>query len=164
MPQRNLALSALAAMALIFIPTNVPAETNFEGKTAHALYELLRQYRIENGRQPLTTNSTLERVAQAFAALMARKRRLDHFADGSDPGERMRRAGYKWCAFSENIARSTAVTPALRMGNRFMQIWRKSPGHKANMLKDSIRDVGIAIESDGAGRYYAAQVFGRPGC
>lgn len=164
MQKRNFAHSALAAMALIFIPVGATAEINFKGKTAHTLYDLLNQYRIENGRQPLKTNSTLESVAQSFAALMARKRLLGHFADGSDPSKRMRRAGYNWCVFAENIARSTVVSSPLEMGNRFMQIWTTSPGHEANMLKNTILDVGIAIASDKAGRYYAVQLFGRRGC
>lgn len=164
MQKQNFALSALAATALVFLPIAVTADDSFEGKTAQTLYELLSQYRIENGRQPLKTNISLERVAETFAALMARKRQLGHFADGSDPGKRMQRAGYNWCAFAENIARSTAVSSPPEMGNRFMQIWTTSPGHRANMLKNTILDVGIAIASDKAGRYYAVQVFGRRGC
>ena len=164
MQKQNFALSALAATALVFIPLEVTAQVSFERKTAQTLYELLSQYRIENGRQPLKTNIPLERVAKTFAALIARKRQLGHFADGSDPGKRMRRAGYNWCEFAENIARSTVVSSPLEMGNRFMQIWMKSPGHEANMLKNTIRDIGIAIASDKAGRYYAVQVFGRRGC
>ena len=146
------------------VPIEVTASSAFERETSKAIYVLLNQYRVKNQLPPLMENAVLARVAQNFAAVMASKDKLDHFADGNDPGERMRDAGYNWCSFAENIARSTAELSGSRMAKSFMQTWINSPGHRANMLKDGIRDVGIGIASDGRGRFYAVQTFGRLGC
>lgn len=117
------------------------------------------------GRKALVPDQKLVRAAQGFADYMARTDRFDHDADGSNPGERMRRAGYRWCYYAENIAYefhsrgfgSEALARAL------VADWLGSSGHRRNLLDARMRETGVGIaQSPRTHRWYGVQVFGTP--
>src|SRR6185312_9662732 len=89
--------------------------------------------------------------------------RLSHTADGRDPGERARAAGYDYCDLAENIALEEGY-PDERLARQFMAGWEASPGHRRNLLDDKVTEtgVGVARVSGAIRRYFAVQVFGRP--
>ncbi len=116
---------------------------------------------------PVAREAHLEAAAREFAVFMARTGKFDHDADGRTPSERARAHGYDICLIAENIAYeySSADFHTEDLARRFVQGWKDSPGHRRNMLKAGATDIGVAVarsNANGAPRYYAVQLFGRP--
>ena len=123
------------------------------------------QFRVEQGLPRVAPNAALERAARGHAEFMARTDKYGHEADGSNAGERARRAGFNHCLASENIAyqHSTGDFATAELANRYVEGWKDSPGHRRNMLEPAVTDFGVAVSrSARTGRYYAVQVFARP--
>jgi len=43
-----------------------------------------------------------------------------------------------------------------------MDDWKRSPGHRRNMLTPNITEIGVGAAQGKSGRWYFVQVFGRP--
>lgn len=100
-------------------------------------------YRKANGKPALSLNKKLSTAAQRHAQDMAKRDFRSHTgSDGSSVGDRVRKAGYKWCHVSENITwgRSSLA--------KAIAAWDASPGHKENMLRRKPKEYGLA-EVDG---------------
>ena len=122
--------------------------------------------RQKAGVGPLAPDPRLAKAAQSFAEYLARADRLDHDADGSNAGERMRRAGYRWCAYAENIAYefNTRGFESDQLARLLVRDWIESAGHRRNLLDARMKDTGVGLaQSAATKRWYAVQVFGR-GC
>jgi uncharacterized protein YkwD len=113
-----------------------------------ALLCLHNQIRAQHGLPALKANGKLVKAALGHSASMVRRRYFDH----TDPNgrtfvARILGAGYAsrrqgW-ALGENIGWGTGrlATPAA-----IMSAWMKSPGHRANILERSYREIGIGIK------------------
>jgi uncharacterized protein YkwD len=122
-------------------------------------------FRRHEGRGAVERNPKLEEAAREFARYLARTETLEHDADGHTPGERAQRHGYRWCRIAENIAYQFDsrgyATEALAQG--LVEGWKKSPGHRRNMLERDVKHIAVAVaRSDRNGYYYAVQMFGKP--
>lgn len=112
-------------------------------------------FRAGQGRRALRWSPVLERVARAHADDMARDDFFSHRgSDGSDLADRLRRAGYGWCAAAENIAKGHGSVAEV------LEAWRGSPGHRRNMLNRGVTQMGLAR----AEANLWVMVLGRPGC
>ncbi|MFF0431147.1 sigma-70 family RNA polymerase sigma factor [Streptomyces sp. NPDC004327] len=126
-----------------------PAPTSESGQ----VIELVNAERAKAGCGPLTENALLTRAAQGHSDDMAARDFFDHTnPDGDGPGERVTAAGYRWSTYGENIAKGQR-TPA-----EVMDAWMNSPGHRANILNCSFKEIGIGLHP--AGGPYWTQVFG----
>lgn len=104
--------------------------------------------RAEEGRPPLAFNETLAVAAQAHADAMSA---FDFFAH-EDPRtfttaqDRILAAGYNGNATGENIAAGQTSSAEV------MTSWLGSPGHRANIMRDSFREIGVGylLENDDA--------------
>ncbi|MFD3532425.1 CAP domain-containing protein [Streptomyces sp. NPDC058664] len=102
--------------------------------------------REKAGCGPLRDESRLRAAAQGHADDMAARDYYKHEnPEGRDAGDRMSDAGYAWSTWGENIHRGPK-TPAQAMDD-----WMESPGHRANVLNCSFKDigVGVALTADG---------------
>lgn len=89
--------------------------------------------------RPLRWNDRLARAAFVHAKDIAVRDILSHRGlDGSDPGERIGSAGYKWKAYGENIGEGYMTAEDMLMA------WLKSEGHCKNVMNPFFRDVGAA--------------------
>jgi uncharacterized protein YkwD len=123
------------------------------------------RFRREQGRGGLRVNDALNRAAQYFADYLARTDEFSHTADGKEPWERAARFGYDYSIVAENIAweYSSAGFTTRDLARRFVEGWKKSPGHRKNMLDPDVDEIGVGVAaSKKTGRYYAVQEFGRP--
>ena len=78
-----------------------------------------------------------------------------HGSNGSDPGDRLRAAGYRTDGgWAENIASGYGNPAAVMAG------WMASPGHRANILNCSLRALGVGVARSDGGRLYWTQDFG----
>jgi uncharacterized protein YkwD len=112
-----------------------------------AILCLHNQIRAQHGLPLLKENAKLAKAAAGHSSEMVADGYFDHIApSGTTFVDRILKAGYVkrtdgW-SLGENLAWGTGdlSTPA-----GVMNSWMASPGHKANILKRSYREVGIGI-------------------
>lgn len=98
------------------------------------------QQRIANGLGSLALNGTLSQAAQAKAADMAANDYWAHDSpSGATPWTFISAAGYAYQTAGENLAYGFTSSSDAITG------WMNSPGHRANILKDSFSEVGFGI-------------------
>ncbi|MEU0338566.1 CAP domain-containing protein [Streptomyces bobili] len=132
------ATSALAAGATTPAVTRVVALVNSE--------------RAKAGCSPVTLNAKLSQAAQAHSADMASHNTMSHTgSDGSDPGQRITRAGYLWSTYGENVAYGYSTPEQVMAG------WMASAGHKRNILDCGFKEIGVGVAQPGN---YWTQDFG----
>jgi uncharacterized protein YkwD len=163
---RVLALSA-AAVAIV-LATAAAAPPPPAERIESQILQTANGFRADHGLPPLRSNAVLEADARAFAEYMARTGRFSHTADGRDPAQRARAAGYDYCTLEENIAyeEDDAGYGPDRLARIFMSNWEASPGHRRNLLGAEVMETGVGVvqaPSRGAmQRFIAVQEFGRP--
>ena len=109
--------------------------------------------------QQVSASTALSSAAMAHAQDMATHSHFQHAGtDGSTPGERATRAGYRWSVVAENIA--SGITSA----EDVVKGWLDSPGHCVNIMRPEFTEMGVAyvIEPGSKHRIYWSQVFGVP--
>ncbi|MEV8086726.1 sigma-70 family RNA polymerase sigma factor [Streptomyces nigra] len=122
--------------------------------TVGQVVALVNKERAAAGCGPLAEDSLLDKSAQAHSADMAARDFFDHTnPDGADPGQRITAAGYRWSTYGENIAMGQQTPEAV------MESWMNSPGHRANILNCSFKDIGIGVH-EGPGGPWWTQNFG----
>jgi uncharacterized protein YkwD len=122
------------------------AEARKCGRTRHA------------AAPPLTASRDLNEAAERHARDMARRKYFDHRgADGSQPKDRVLRAGYEPRLTGENIAYGPKSAEEVVAG------WLASPGHCENIMEPRFEHIGIGVATArGNGRIYWVQTFGAP--
>ncbi|CAB4916520.1 unannotated protein [freshwater metagenome] len=154
---RTIALIGLATFA--FAPAAAQAATcpnaDLQPTAANAALVtdatlcLLNEQRAAEGLPALVRQGDLDRASTAYASKMVVERFFDHIApDGSTVTRRLRAvnyiptaAGWEW-SVGENIgwAEYYLATPA-----SMVKAWMASPGHRANILSDTFREIGVGI-------------------
>ena len=108
---------------------------------------------------PVAWSPRLEQAAQKHARDMAARRTLSHAGgDGSSMSDRVVREAYAFSTLGENVSAGYTTVPEALAG------WMRSPGHCANMMSKSFREVGVAGASVPGDTYgwYRAMVLGSP--
>ncbi|MFE2283636.1 sigma-70 family RNA polymerase sigma factor [Streptomyces sp. NPDC059443] len=135
-------------------PAKPPAPAPAGGGPAAQVIALVNSERAAAGCGPLKDDAQLRTAAQGHSDDMAQRDYFSHTdPDGGDPGQRTTAAGYRWSTYGENIAMGQQ-TPA-----QVMDAWMKSPGHRANILNCSFKDIGVGVHQ-GAGGPWWTQNFG----
>lgn len=120
--------------------------------------EAANSYRIARGLRPLQADSRLQLAAQRHATYQATIRRMTHTGSGrTSPGQRMRAAGYRWSAWTENVAYGYNSCAEV------MRAWMKSSGHRANILNRRMVHVGFGASTGSNGLVYWTMDEARPG-
>ena len=108
---------------------------------------LLNAERTQRGLHPLKVNRRLARAATGHAGDMVRR---DYFSHDSLSGasfvDRIRRTGYlsgprSWIV-GENLAWGSGDRSS---PSAIVRSWMKSPGHRANILQRSFREIGLGM-------------------
>lgn len=104
----------------------------------------------------LAPSQALYSAAAAHARDMARRGYFEHRApDGSEPKDRVRRAGYRPRLTGENIAYGPETAEEVVAG------WLASAGHCANIMDPRFRDMGVAVaQGRKRGQFYWVQDLG----
>jgi uncharacterized protein YkwD len=100
----------------------------------------------------------LMRAAAQYARVMGERDRIGHRLGSSLP-RRVSAAGYEWGAAAENLAAGYATLDAA------MQGWKRSPGHRQNLLSPYATDIGVAAVATPPGsrqRNYWALILAMP--
>jgi uncharacterized protein YkwD len=86
----------------------------------------------------VTWNASLEKAAWLHSKDMSEQKYFDHIApNGSNPGQRLDAAGYRWLRYGENIATGFTNEQAAVLG------WLSSPKHCRNMMDPNFTEVGV---------------------
>lgn len=134
-------------------------------RVEQAIVSGTNDFRRDNGRRVVATQAKLEAAAEEFAQFMARTGKYSHEADGRKPSERVVAHGYRYCRVSENISYqySSEGFESRELAARLLDGWKKSPGHRANMLDAAVVHTAVAVaRSPKTGYFYAVQLFGSP--
>ncbi|MFI1676219.1 sigma-70 family RNA polymerase sigma factor [Streptomyces sp. NPDC020607] len=134
-------------------PDPKPAPQRPSG-AAEQVVALVNTERSKAGCGPVRSNAKLADAATKHSADMAARDYFDHTSpDGTDPGDRITAAGYRWSTYGENIARGQQSPASV------MDSWMKSPGHKANILNCDFKELGVGIHNGSGGPWWT-QAFG----
>lgn len=127
--------SALVALTLSL--TAAPVFAN------DAVISGINDIRKSKGLAPVVKNAKLMSIAKGHANDMVKRNYYSHRGkNGSTPGKRARRAGYRYCVIAENIGKGQ------RSSGQIVADWRKSPGHYKNIINRKVREVGAANAGD----------------
>jgi uncharacterized protein YkwD len=113
-----------------------------------------------NAARPVRWNDTLAGASQLHAEDMARNNYFSHSGrDGSNPAQRVERAGYRYRTTGENIAAGGQM-----QADDAVAGWIKSPGHCANLMNPAFTEMGAAFAVNRGSEMgvYWAQAFGTP--
>jgi uncharacterized protein YkwD len=125
----------------------IPAAGNLP-RVAGATLCLLNEERAAQGLPAIAENDQLTRASADYSLRLVRESFFAHSApDGTDLVDRLSAVGYihpsagAW-SVGENLAwaQGALSTPA-----NVVIAWMKSPGHRANILSDEFREVGLGI-------------------
>ncbi|MFF9033564.1 CAP domain-containing protein [Streptomyces iakyrus] len=115
---------------------------------------LVNKERAAAGCSPVTANDRLTRAADDYSDVMASSGVMSHTGpDGSTMTTRVEAAGYRWSTLGENIARGQADAASV------MKSWMNSPGHRANILNCSFKELGVGVHFGDGGPWWT-QNFG----
>jgi uncharacterized protein YkwD len=105
-------------------------------------FTLHNSARIERNLKPFCVHPALEKAARAHSRDMIERDYFSHDTKDRDEGAcaRIRRYGYSWRACGENIGNYSAP-------EAMFDAWMNSSGHRANILSDRFREVGIGVYS-----------------
>ena len=142
-------------------PTTIAKPTPPPTSTLHPelqrVLDLTNLERTSRGLAPLTHNSKLGTAAQLHSEDQASMRTLTHTgSDGSNPGDRITRAGYEWRTWAENAAAGFPTA------DEVMVAWMNNPGHRANLLSASVTEIGLGLAETSSGYRYWTQNFAAP--
>lgn len=115
--------------------------------------------RAFNAAPPVRWNKSLAEASRLHAEDMARHNYFSHSSrDGSNPAQRVERAGYNYRSTGENIAAGQAQPEDA------VASWIKSPGHCANLMNPAFSEMGAAFAVDSRSEMgvYWTQAFGAP--
>jgi uncharacterized protein YkwD len=161
-----------AALAAVLLSSAAPAADALVGRDSTAavrarvveLVNTARSHGRKCGREryraaaALSVSRDLNDAAADHARDMARRKYFEHRGrDGSQPKDRVLRAGYKSRLTGENIALGPESAEEVVAG------WLDSPGHCANIMDARFQDIGVGVATGrGRGQIYWVQNFGTP--
>ena len=135
-------------------------------QTEIAIVEMTNAFRKESRLGEVKPNAALNAAARAFAAYLAQSGKFAHEADGHEPHERAVAQGYRYCLVSENLAMNldSRGFESRQLAREAVEGWKKSPGHRANMLAPAATEIGVGVVQapHRSPKFISVQMFGRP--
>ena len=138
-------------------PTPAPVSTPFAASEFELrAFELVNNERARHGLPALIWCDDLARAAMAHSIDMAANNFADHTgSDGSNPSDRIDRAGIPYLRWAENIS------VGMRSADAAMSLWMESPTHRGNILFPEITHIGVGFyqQDDSHWRFFATKKF-----
>jgi uncharacterized protein YkwD len=142
-------LALLIALSLLFLVL-FAGTAQAVGYSAEetAFVQLLNEYRVSQGLQPLLVSDMLSEAAERHSSDMGKYDFFNHYTTGgsdwfeigASPWDRMAASGYTFNTYKgENIAAGFDSAAAAFAG------WKSSAGHDANMLGANFKVVGVGL-------------------
>lgn len=129
---------------------------NSDRELEQKVLELTNNERIKHGLKPLKWNEELAKLARAHSQDMVDRNFFSHEnPDGKSPFDRMREAGIGYHIAAENIAAGQASP------EKAVAEWMNSEGHRKNILKPELAELGVGIARGGRYGIYWTQTFAK---
>jgi uncharacterized protein YkwD len=113
--------------------------------------------RKDRGLRALCVHPALQKAARAYSRDMIDRDYFRHTSKtGLGPGARLRRAGYDWRLYGENIAWGSGPRGS---AERTFKVWMNSPHHRSNILDGGLREVGIGTATGAYRRHGGATMW-----
>jgi uncharacterized protein YkwD len=148
----------IATIAVLTFGPVLPALSS--AITSSSVVSLTNQSRSANNLSALTVNGKLAAAAQAKANDMMAKQYFSHVSpDNKQPWDFISAQGYSYQGAGENLGVGFFQAEGLE------DAWMNSPGHRANILNSSFKEIGIGIASgvfQGQQATVVVQMFGSP--
>lgn len=104
---------------------------------------LTSAYRKRKGQGPVTPNAKLQRLAERHALVMAKTGQVKHaIGFGDSFVRRLHASGYFAQEAAENISGGFDTIEEAMVG------WQESPGHRKNMLKPAVTEIGLGVSNN----------------
>jgi len=137
-------------------------KNNTKGElTPLSIIESTNNARIENGLSPLIENTSLDSSALTKANDMISKQYFEHESpNGRGVSDLVSDVHYEYILVGENLAMGPFTT-----GQDIVDAWMKSPGHRANILQNNYKEIGVGLvkgKYEGKDVWMAVQHFGNP--
>ena len=116
------------------------------GFAAPVAADTVNSFRQAHGRPSLHSSHTMQALAQHCANSMAARNSLDHAGFLTERGPAGARA--------ENVAMGCATESCT------IDMWKRSAGHRANMLRRDVVSYGLASANGGKRRYWCLNLGG----
>lgn len=101
---------------------------------------------------PITWNNKLEDAAQKHSKYMYQHKKMTHSGpNNNSPGDRIRKVGYNWQLYGENVAMGYEDEESVVRG------WLRSAGHCRNIMNPKVKHMGVARVNT-----YWTQLFANP--
>lgn len=160
------ALAVLVSIAMVFpvaagrpaAPAAVEAIPSVDASGAAATPSLrlwsdcvtrVNQARAAAGKVAVSIDARLATAATNQSAHQAQLQQMTHAGPGgTDGGQRITAAGFQWNTWAENVAAGQGDCTSV------VTAWLNSPTHKANILKTTIRYIGIGNVVGANGVHY----------
>jgi uncharacterized protein YkwD len=137
--------SRILALTLVAVTLNAgPAEATTERE--QALHELINQARTSRGLADLRLSDRLSKIARGHSAHMAEGGKVLYHSCLT-----CRLDSWNWSIAGENVGNAGTIARVHRL---FMQ----SASHRANVLREPFRSVGVGVVEKG-GRLWVTQIF-----
>jgi len=143
-------LSSFTCLTLCITLTSFSPNTH--SNIVNDILSQTNQFRRSKGLTALIINKELNAIAQKHSADMASGRVGFGHGGVSKRNEMAGNAIKSLSSFAENIAYGETS------GEEVVNDWKKSPGHRRNML-GRYKYIGIGIARDRRGRMYYTQIF-----
>jgi Cysteine-rich secretory protein family len=134
-------------------------------KVEVAIVEMTNAFRTKHKLAPVKPNVELTKAARAYAEFLAKSNLFSHTADGRQPADRAKAAGYAHCQIAENLASNldSRGFATHRLAREAIEGWKHSPGHRKNMLLPHVTEIGVAVaKARDEEKFLSVQLFGRP--
>lgn len=117
--------------------------------------------RLENGLQPVTSDSALSEVAEFKLNDLISQNYFAHVSpSGAGIGDLASQFSYSYSIIGENLAYGDFAN-----SRELVQAWFDSPGHRENILNANFSKIGVAVRKasfQGGNYFVAVQVFASP--
>ena len=134
-------------------------------KVETTIIDLTNTFRRQNRLERVVRNARLDKTARYFAQYLASTGKFAHEADGRQPADRAKAHGYKFCQIAENLALhlDSRGFASKQLAGLAVTGWINSPGHRRNMLRPHVTEIGVAVaKAPFTPKYLSVQLFGRP--
>ncbi|MRJ77071.1 hypothetical protein GEV29_11010 [Aeromicrobium sp. SMF47] len=147
---RRYTVRTLAVTALLTFATVSPAAAVSSSTYEKQVITRTNHFRVDHDRVKVKAQSCVDRWAEGQARWMAKHGKLEHRKG------RLQQVldDCKLTGVSENIAYGYGS------GNKTVNAWMKSSGHRRNILATKMRYIGVGAVKDDDGVWWVAQVFG----
>ncbi len=151
----------LLKVLLIIAPIALPSSVLYSSAiTVQNIIDLTNRARLNLGLTELKPNSALMIAAQNKADDMVLNQYFAHVSPtGQTPWNFILNSGYKYSLAGENLAVHFTSAESVQEG------WMASPSHRANIVNDKFKEIGIGIaqgEFEGFPTTFVVQMFGTP--